>query len=255
MKNKATAVIQARMGSTRLPGKVMIPLKGEHVLDRVIERVNSADNIDEVVVATSNKVADDLIADHVRESSPADVYRGSEENVQERFYEALEGQNADIIIRVTADCPLISPEFLDHLVECVSKEDVDYATAALDRTFPRGLTAEAFTVESFRTVYEEAHEPRHREHVTPYYRENSNQFEIYNVRSEEVFSSNRMIDRTDLRLTLDRPEDYNLIRKVYNEVDFDGLIDLEEVIRYIDDNNLSKINNGVQQKKVHEDSD
>lgn len=246
------AIIQARMGSTRLPGKTMLPLKGKHVLERVVERLEKTENIDKIIVATSKEKQDDVIEKIVGED--LQIYRGSEKNVQKRFYEAAKNKNADILVRVTADCPLISPRFLDRLIEAVSKKNVDYSAAAINRTFPRGVTAEAFTAESFETVYNESDEPRHREHVTSYYRENPEKFRIYNIESDDVFSDPKMIDRTDLRLTLDTAEDYKLIKRIYEEIEFEDILELNEVIEYIDKNELSEINRDIEQKEVNESS-
>jgi spore coat polysaccharide biosynthesis protein SpsF len=251
---RTVAIIQARMGSTRLPGKVMLPLGDQYVLEHVVDRVKGAEKIDKVIVATSEGLQDDVIH-HLCEEKKFNLYRGSESNVQKRFSETLENEKADIIVRVTADCPLISSEFLDYAISCIEKEGADYVAAAVERTFPRGLTAEVFTSESFEQVCEHSNDPRHREHVTPYYRENPEKFEIHNIYSKDVFSEEFMINRTDVRLTLDRAEDYKVLREIYENVDFEDSIDIREAVKYVDENDLSKINGEVETEEVDETSD
>jgi spore coat polysaccharide biosynthesis protein SpsF len=112
------------------------------------------------------------------------------------------------------------------------------------------LTTEAFTFESFKEVEEASDERHHREHVTPYYRENPDEFDLYNVTSDEVFEEEFLHDRTDLRLTLDEADDYELLRRIYEGVEYDGIIDVTDAVRYVDEKRLSEINQHVEQKKV-----
>jgi spore coat polysaccharide biosynthesis protein SpsF len=246
---KIVAIIQARTGSSRLPGKVMFPLGGEPVLSHVIKRVNAASEVDKTIVATSIQKQDNVIAQYTP-SFGADVHRGSESNVLSRFYEVVRQVNPQIIVRITADCPLISPQFLDYSISQVQSSDVDYTSASLNRTFPRGVTAETFTAESFKTVYDESTQLRHQEHVTPYYRENPDKFNLLNIESVNLFDEEWLRNRTDLRLTLDEADDYRLLETVYREVKFEGILSLPEAIRYIDENDLSEINQGVEQKSI-----
>jgi len=243
----ATAFIQARMGSTRLPGKVMHPLKSRHVLDHVVERVSRASRISDVVVATSDQKQDDIIAQFAPEFG-ADVHRGSEADVLERLFEAAAARPPNTIVRITADCPLIDPVVLDRVVEVVEQESADYASNIRKRTFPRGLDVEAFSFESFEGVYEQAVEPHHREHVTPYYRENPDNFELVDVTSEDVFDDPQFQNRDDLRLTLDEVDDYKVLREIYENVPFDDILPTREAIRYVDEHDLMSLNADVEQK-------
>lgn len=244
-----TAVIQARTGSTRLPGKVMYPLDGKHNLQHVIDRTTAATGIDTVIVATSTNPQDDTIA-HYAERFGAEVIRGSETNVLSRFEQALDEYEPDILVRVTADCPLLSPTFIDASIKRIQETDAEYVSAGLDRTFPRGTTCETFTADSFKQVIEHSTEPHHREHVTPYYRENPEAFELSNITSDELFEQDWLQDRTDLRLTLDEPADYQLLETVYRNVEYEGILDVRDAIRYIDENGLAEINQHVEQKSV-----
>lgn len=245
------AIIQARTGSTRLPGKVMYPLDGQPVLDHVVTRTARADSVDKVVVATSTEPSDEVIAQYVPVFG-ANVIRGSESNVLSRFERVIKNYNPEIIVRVTGDCPLISPRFIDACINRIQTKDVDYVNSGLDRTFPRGIACEAFTVESFEEVSEASSKPRHREHVTPYYREHPEEFELYEVQSTEVFDEEWLHDRTDIRLTLDEPADYQLLETVYREVAYENILDIPDVVRHIDQNSLAEINTHVEQKSVED---
>jgi spore coat polysaccharide biosynthesis protein SpsF len=202
-----------------------------------------------VIVATSTESPDDVIEEYAPRFG-GDMVRGSESNVLSRFRSAAKQYDPDILVRVTADCPLLSPSFADACIERIKNNRIDYVCAGLERTFPRGLTCEAFTAESFQRVVDESTEPRHREHVTPYYREHPEQFELYNLESTEIFNEEWLQNRTDIRLTLDEPADYQLLETVYREVGYDSCLDVRDVIKYIDENDLSRINAGVHQKQV-----
>jgi len=244
-------IIQARTGSTRLPGKVMYPLGGTTALSHVINRVTAIPAIDETVVATSMAPSDNVIERYARRYG-ARVVCGSESNVLQRFHKVLEEYDTDVLVRVTADCPLVSPRFLEACVGRVISEDVDYVFSGTDRTFPRGVTCEVFTADSFAIVVRESTEPRHREHVTPYYREHPEKFELMTVRSHDVFDNPQLHDRTDLRLTLDEPADYHLLETVYREVDYGTTLPLKDAIEYIDQHSLADLNAHVEQKTMDE---
>lgn len=247
-------IIQARMGSTRLPGKVMLPLAGEHVLIRDIVRVRAAEAVDEVVVATSEKTADDIVARYAQRAG-ASVFRGSESDVLGRMFNAAEQAEADIVVRITGDCPLIDPETITTTVKHLQSEQAAYCSNTIERTFPRGLDVEAFTFESFRHVHDEATEPHHREHVTPYYRDNPERFTLASVSSENVFDKDSLQHREDLRLTLDEADDYELLREIHDRVEFDELLPVRDAIATVDQHNLSQLNAAIEQKKVTDESD
>lgn len=246
---KTVAIIQARMGSTRLPGKVMLPLDGSHILTHDIQRVRKADTVDEVIVATSRKTADDIVARYANRAG-ATVFRGSEDDVLDRMFSAATEANAETVVRITGDCPLIDWDVINTVVNRLATEEVDYCSNTFERTFPRGLDAEAFTYESFEHIYENAKEPHHREHVTPYYRENCDQYNLVSVTSREVFDEPWMQNRTDLRLTLDEADDYELLRKVYEQIEYDDMASIKNAVTVIDNQSLQKINSSVKQKSV-----
>jgi len=249
MQEEVLAVIQARTGSTRLPGKVMYPLAGQPALKHVVTRTTHADSITNVVVATSTGAQDDVIAQYAP-TFGAEVIRGSESNVLSRFEDAIDTHNPNIVLRITGDCPLIDPTTIDRVVAPVRDDNTDYASNITHRTFPRGLDVEAFTTESFERVASAATTQAEREHVTPYYRENPDEFNIANITSEQVFDNDRYIDRTDLRLTLDEAADYQLLNQLYEKIEYDKILSIRDASDLIDTEGLTEINESVRQKKV-----
>jgi spore coat polysaccharide biosynthesis protein SpsF len=244
--------IQARMNSSRLPGKVMLPLDGNPVVQHVVRRVSSAINIDKTVVATSEEPHDGILElDAAREEYA--VYRGSEEDVLGRMRDAASARDADIVVRITADCPLVSPRVIDYIVECLLEdEDLDWTSNILEQTFPTGMDVAAFTFDSFDSVAQRATEPHQREHVVPYYREHPDEFDYRNVPSSEVFEESWLVDRDDLRLTLDKALDYELLLNVYRGIDYDDIISITDAVRYIDEHNLADINEDLSHHSVWE---
>lgn len=249
MGQHTVAVIQARMGSSRLPGKILLPLDCEHVLTHVVRRVNAAETIDTTVVATSTETADDAVEQFCNEYEVS-VHRGSEANVQQRMFDAATEYEADIVVRVTADCPLIDPETIDTVVSRVCDGPTEYVSNTIRRTFPRGLDVEAFSYESFEHVVSTASTRSEREHVTPYYRENPDEFDLVNVTSDMVFDDAQYIDRTDLRLTLDEAADYRLLDRIYGDLEYADILPITEVIEHVDAEGLADLNEAVRQKKT-----
>jgi spore coat polysaccharide biosynthesis protein SpsF len=246
-------VIQARMGSTRLPGKMMYPLDGETVLSHIIRRTRCSETLSKIVVATSTKERDTVIANEtVRQN--AQVFRGSESDVLGRVHNAAAEADADIVVRICADNPFLPPDYIDAIVNQVEQGEIDYASNNLNRTIPVGLDVEVFTMGSFSLVETGAESDEEREHVTVYYKNHPELFSIENIPASDVFSNSRLLNREDLRLTLDTLPDYELIKRVYREVDKDsrGIVPLKKAICCIDEKGLSDINAGVAQKEVDE---
>jgi spore coat polysaccharide biosynthesis protein SpsF len=247
------AIVQARMGSTRLPGKVMLPLAGEHVITHDVRRLRAADSVDEVVVATSTEPPDDIVARYA-ERAGASVFRGSETDVLGRIYEAAVTHDADIVVRATGDDPLVAPAVVDAVVERVAA-GANYAGNTLERTFPQGLIVEGFDRASFETVEERSTEPHQREHVTQYYLEQADAFARENVVWDDVYDWTPVLGRGEIRLALDEPDDYELLRAVYDGVDPDdrGIVPVQAAIQYVADEGLAGVNRDVQQTKVQGD--
>ncbi|WP_181408330.1 cytidylyltransferase domain-containing protein [Schumannella sp. 10F1B-5-1] len=201
-------VIQARMGSSRLPGKILASLGDESVLASTVRRLRAASLVDEVIVATTDQ-ADDQETVGAAVSLGARVVRGSLHDVLGRFGTALEEAPGDVIVRVTADCPLLDPSLVDEVIAAVVG-GADYATNRLPppwtRTTPVGLDVEAMSAEALRTALAEATEPHQREHVTPYFYENPDRFGI------ELIDLPR--DLSHLRVTVDTAEDLEIVRRL-----------------------------------------
>lgn len=240
-----TAIIQARMGSTRLPGKVMKMLGNRTVLGHVIARVKAIPSIHDVVVATTVLPEDAVIAEEARRHG-VQTYRGSERHVLSRYYEAATEAKADAVVRFTSDCPLLDPAIADRVVRTYLDGDYDYVRLGLE-TFPRGLDAEAFSYAALKQAREEAEKDYEFEHVTPFILQRPDRFRIGVVQQEENDSG--------YRLTLDTPEDWQLIENVYGALDAgDGrLFGWPEVKRVLLDHpDWVAINAGVRQKKLGE---
>ncbi len=207
---RTVAIIQARMGSTRLPGKVMEELAGEPMLVRVVQRVNRAQTIDKTVIATTTSSSDDIIAD-LCESQGWPCFRGSEEDVLDRYYKAAVFYKADVVVRITSDCPLIDPVVVDRVVSEFMRlaPDVDYVSNCLpERTFPRGLDTEAVRFEALEQAWREDDNPAWREHVTTYIKRNLELFNIRGVTAEANYS--------EMRWTVDTPEDLKFVCRIYS---------------------------------------
>jgi glutamate-1-semialdehyde aminotransferase/spore coat polysaccharide biosynthesis protein SpsF (cytidylyltransferase family) len=217
------AIIQARMGSTRLPGKVLADIAGKPMLARVVERTGQAATVDSVLVATSTNAGDDAIVQYCT-ARGIPCFRGDEQDVLDRFYQAARSAQADTVVRITADCPLIDPKVIDQVVETLHREQADYASNVLRSTFPEGLDAEAFTFAALEQAWTEARKPSEREHVTPYLRL-SGRFKTKNVVSAADLSRHRW--------TVDQPEDLEFVRRIYAQVNGDGPFGLTEVLEFL----------------------
>ncbi len=240
------AIIQARMGSRRLPGKVLEDVGGRSMLARVVRRIRRARTLDEVIVATSSESRDDRIASECSALS-VPVYRGSEDDVLDRYYRAADDCGAETIVRICADCPLIDPQVLDLVVSTLAERRADYAANNLERTFPWGLDAEAMTFEALERAWLNASQPHEREHVTVYVRQHPQIFRLASVTSGT--------DRADHRWTVDTAEDLAFVRVLYSRMgNDDGFHWRDAAAVLAGEPELAEINRHIQQRKVHEAS-
>ena len=210
---KIVAIIQARMGSTRLPGKVLKKLAGRSVIEILLARLSGSELINEICVATSHNQENDLLCNTINQLGYR-VIRGSETNVLERYWDAAEATSADIIVRITGDCPVVDPKLVDKVIQLYLNGDIDYASNINPPTFPDGLDVEVFSRNALDAAKIGARSDFDREHVTPFIR-NGN-FKNLNLKNTR--------DTSELRLTLDEPEDLLLLQKVFEnfspEIDF-----------------------------------
>jgi spore coat polysaccharide biosynthesis protein SpsF len=203
------AIVQARMGSSRLPGKVLLDLGGEPILGRVLTRLGRASTIDEILVATSTESADDVLAATCRARGWL-CFRGSETDVLDRYYQAATARGADVVVRITADCPLIDPAVVDLTVRAFLSGDppTDYVSNDLpEPSFPRGLDTEVFSYSALERAWREDHNPGWREHVTPFLYRRPDLFRTQGVRAPEDYSS--------VRWTVDTRADYDRVVRIY----------------------------------------
>jgi glutamate-1-semialdehyde 2,1-aminomutase len=203
---KVVAIVQARMGSSRLPGKVLKLINGIPVIELLLLRLSKSKLVDQIVVATSDADADIRLADYVKNLGFS-CSQGSEQDVLERFYDAAKQHDADVIVRITGDCPFVDSNLVDQVIEGYLSSDVDYFSNVMPPTYPDGLDVEVFSFSVLERSHLESQESHEREHVTPYVRV-SGFFQTGNMESNEDFSQ--------IRLTLDEQDDFILIDKIYN---------------------------------------
>lgn len=233
------AILQARCSSSRLPGKVLKPILNKPMVFRQVERIKLSKKINKLVLATSNDVSDDGLAEKCKEFN-IDCYRGSLNNVLERFYNAAKIYSADTIVRLTGDCPLIDAEIIDKVVEKYEQNNFDYVSNVDPPTFPDGLDVEVFSFDVLEQAYKKASLTSEIEHVTPYIRNNFKKGHYENI-----------IDLSNLRWTVDEPEDYELICKIYEELYSKNIrFKMQDILNFLKDNEeLNKINNKIKRNE------
>ncbi len=237
---RTVLIIQARMGSTRLPGKVLKEIGGKTMLERTVERAKRATLVTEVAVATSTLPQDDAIEELCKTLKVACV-RGSESDVLDRYLKAAKKLRADVIVRVTSDCPLIDPEIIDKLVSTFEKKKSDYGSNFLTRHYPRGLDAEIFTTAALEKAGKEAKKNYEREHVTPYLFEHPKLFKHVSVTCAENLSMNRW--------TVDTEKDLRFVRTVYDKLGKEGDFGWKEILELLKkEPAIAAINRSIQQK-------
>lgn len=199
------AFIQARIGSTRLPGKVLLDLAGKPVLQRVLERVARA-RVDQVLLLTTELPEDTPLAVAAK-SWGVPVFRGSEQDVLDRFYQAAQAWQPQRIVRITADCPVMDPAVINAVLDAQQQTGVDYCSNCLEETYPDGEDVEVFSRQALEQAWRAATLPSEREHVTPYIRNHPERFRQHGVRAEQDWGGKRW--------TLDNPEDYVFLQALY----------------------------------------
>jgi spore coat polysaccharide biosynthesis protein SpsF len=204
---KTVAIVQARMTSTRLPGKILADLAGAPMLERQLSRMRRATTLDDVMIATTTNTSDDPVV-ALCDRLGISTFRGSEDDVLSRYAGAAASSNADVVVRITADCPLLDGGVVDRVVRALYAEGTDYASNTITRSYPRGLDVEALTREALDRTAAAATSKPAREHVTWFiHTENPDAFMRSSVACE--------VDASDLRWTVDTPDDLAMVRAVY----------------------------------------
>ncbi|MHB8482287.1 MAG: cytidylyltransferase domain-containing protein [Nitrospiria bacterium] len=246
---KTGIIVQARMGSTRLPGKVLLRILGKPLLQLQIERLKRIPEVDQIIIATTLKEEEKPIVELVESLDGVDLFRGSETDVLDRYYQAALFFKLDTVVRITSDCPLIDPEVVYRVLKKYIdlRGKVDYVSNVFPRTYPRGLDTEVFSFKALETAYKESTLSPDREHVTPYIWRQPPQFRLANVSYES--------DLSHLRWTVDMPEDFELINKIYVSIyPLKSLFCLKDCLDLLKSHpDWEKINSNIEQKSIHDE--
>ncbi len=242
---KTVAVIQARMNSTRLPGKVLMDIAGQPMLAHVVRRLTHSSRINEIVVALTTDTADDVVEMFCRDSK-IKIFRGESHDVLDRYYQTARSFQADCIVRITSDCPLIDPQVVDHVIREFKDTSaaLDGATNCLRRTYPRGLDCEVFGFSALERCWRLAEKDYCREHVTIYMYEHPELFKMKNVEYKE--------DLSFYRWTVDEELDLKLVREIYLRLrSAKEMFFMQDILEVFErDPALKHINEHVLQKHV-----
>lgn len=240
---KVVAIIQARMGSKRLPGKILAPVAGEPLLAHIVNRISPAKLIDQLIVATTQSPNDNDV-EKLMNKLNVPCFRGSEEDCLDRFYQAAKKYGADIIVRLTGDNPLIDSEFVDWMIEqyLLFSPPYDYIDSALSKTFPVGLSVEIFSFLALTKAWKEEKNIQLREHVTPFIYRQPNLFRIKCLVNP--------INYSHMRWTMDTPQDLVFIRHIFDHFGHDQF-SWRDVIALLEEHpKWLEINQNIEQKII-----
>lgn len=239
---QAVAIVQARTGSSRLPNKVLMDIEGKPMLWHVVSRLKYSKLIDRIVIATTADRRDDCIEKFCKENK-VDFFRGDENDVLDRYYQAAKIYKADPVIRITSDCPVIDPRVIDKAISIYleNRDSLDYVRNSL---YPRGLDTEVFSFCALERTWKEAQKDYQREHVTIYMYENAGTFKVHIMKNEK--------DLSHLRWTVDEDKDLKLVREIYKRLCGEGeMFLMEDILKLLEkEPQLTEINKMVRQKAV-----
>jgi len=210
---RVNAIIEARMGSTRLPGKTMMPIAGKPAIELLIERLHIAETIDSIVLATTTNPEDDVIEQFCRDRK-VNCFRGSSDDVLNRVYNAAKSYKTDVVIEVTGDCPLLDPWLIDDCVRIFIESQYDYLSNFIEQSYPPGIDVQIFTFEVLEEMERLAKDPEYREHVTLYILKHPQQYRMHNIVAPPELTY------PDWHLELDEFKDYELIKLIYENLYF-----------------------------------
>lgn len=238
------AIIQARLGSTRLPGKVLKPINGEPMLKHIINRLSYCNEVHEVVVATSTSYKDDKLVDWCKDNGIC-YYRGDEDNVLKRYYDVANEMDAKIIVRVTADDPFKDPIVIDDVIRLLKKDNLDFAYNNSPPSFPEGIDTEVFTFDALSRAYKNCVSDFEKEHVTQFFYHNPSLFRMKNLSYSEDVSS--------IRLTVDTDEDFVFAEEIYCRLSPNKeMFFLEDILSLLKSHpELLKINESVKRSTMY----
>ncbi len=242
---KIVAVIQVRMGSTRLPGKVMKEVVGKPILELLIERLRYSRLINQIVIATTELKRDDVISNLSKRLSIS-CFRGSEDDVMGRVLGALRQYEADIGVEIFGDCPLIDPAIVDSIIQCyiINKDKYDFVSNDLKTTYPPGLETEVYSVSAFADAADRTQDPQIREHSTLYMRQHPELYRLYNIEAPPE------LHYPDTYIELDTPEDFKVIKTIYESLYGEGKIfSAQEILDFLKQNpHIAQQNRGVERR-------
>jgi len=227
MDKKIILVIQARTGSTRFPQKVLKLIQNKPMIWHVINRVKKIPKIDNIVLATTKKKSD-LVLTKIAKRSNINYFQGETNNVLSRYYECAKHFDADIIIRITSDCPLIDPKLIDKMLNYFLEHNYDYLSNTLKPTFPDGLDVEIFSFIALEKAFSLAQWKSEIEHVTPFIKKNPKIFKLFNFENSKNLSN--------MRMTVDEPIDLKLVRSIYRKLKPKKIFSLNEILKIISAN-------------------
>jgi spore coat polysaccharide biosynthesis protein SpsF (cytidylyltransferase family) len=244
---RVVAIIQARMGSTRRPGKVLEKVLGEPLLGHLLVRLRSVKELDDIVIATTDHESDDVLVQWTS-SNNVKCFRGSQYNVLSRFYDCAYENDAQIIVRVTADDPLKDPVVVSHAIKLLLKHsELDYVSNTIKPTYPEGIDIEVFRFEALQRAFNSAKKKSDLEHVTPFIWNNPKEFRLYNFEAA--------LDSSSVRLTVDYEEDLEVVRKVFEKFKGHPLVTYQEIVNFLDDNpEIAKINENIARNEGYNNS-
>lgn len=240
------AIIQTRMGSTRLAGKVLSDIMGKPMVWHVVNRLRHTSKLNDIILAVPDTKENDVLESFAKENN-IKYFRGSEENVLSRYYETAKKFKSDLIVRITSDCPLIDPKVVDLVIEKHLNSGADYTSNVLKRTFPRGLDVEVFDFKTLEMAYKQAKQDFQKEHVTSYIYKHTELFHLNSIENNEDFSY--------MRWCVDEIKDLELVREIYSRLYKNNKIFLlKDIVNLFEKSpELLEINQNVRQKR-HEES-